>query len=156
MLGLRAMPREESGTSVAEAVFGSQLVLPGQLLDLPPADESLTSALKQVMAGVQPLSTVHNVPPDQLPEVLPDELLAARYVFVRKDGPSRPLDRPYEGPFEVVRRSKAVFQLRLGSRLVNISTYRLKPVISSGVLVPAEPPKRGRPRKKHVTFDLQS
>jgi RNase H-like domain found in reverse transcriptase/Reverse transcriptase (RNA-dependent DNA polymerase)/Integrase zinc binding domain/Integrase core domain len=156
MLGLRAMPREESGTSAAEAVFGSQLVLPGQLLDLPPADESLTSALKQVMAGVQPLSTVHNVPPDQLSEVLPDELLAARYVFVRKDGPSRPLDRPYEGPYEVVRRSKAVFQLRLGGRLVNISTSRLKPVISSGVLVPAEPPKRGRPRRKHVTFDLQS
>jgi Integrase zinc binding domain/Integrase core domain len=156
MLGLRAMPREESGSSAAEAVFGSQLVLPGQLVDLPPADESLTSALKQVMSGVQPLPTVHNTPVGELPDVLPDDLLAARYVFVRRDGPARPLDRPYEGPYEVVKRSKAVFQLRLGSRLVNISTARLKPVISAGLLVPALPPKRGRPQKKHVTFDLQS
>jgi transposase InsO family protein len=51
MLGPRAMLREDSGTSAAEAVFGCQLMLPGQMLDLPPADESLTSALKQVMGG---------------------------------------------------------------------------------------------------------
>jgi hypothetical protein len=159
MLGLRAMPREDSGSSAAEAVFGCQLILPGQMLDLPPADESLTSALNsssQVMVEFQPLPTTHNIPPQALPEVLPDDLLAAQFVFVRRDGPSRPLDKPYEGPYEVVKKSKNVFQLRLGNRLVNVSTSRLKPVISSELVVPALPPPRGRPKKKTVCFRVQS
>jgi hypothetical protein len=70
-----AMSREESWTSAEEAVFGSQLVLPGQLLDLTPADESFTSALKQVMSGIQPLPTVHNASAGQLPDALPEDLL---------------------------------------------------------------------------------
>jgi Integrase core domain len=156
MLGLRAMPREDSRSSAAEAVFGCQLILPGQMLDLPPADESLTSAFKQVMVDFQPLPTTHNIPPQGLPEVLSDDLLAAHFVFVRRDGPSRPLDKPYEGPYEVVKKSKTVFQLRLGSRLVNLSTARLKPVISGQLVVPALPPHWGRPKKKSVCFRVQS
>jgi transposase InsO family protein len=37
MLGLRAAPKEDSGVSLAEVVFGKQLVLPNQVLEqLPP------------------------------------------------------------------------------------------------------------------------
>jgi hypothetical protein len=150
------MPREDSGTSSAEAVFGCQLVLPGQMLDLPPADESFTSALKQVMVDFQPLPTTHNTSFQELPEMPPEDLMSAQFVFVRKDGPSRPLDRPYDGPYEVVRKAKSVFQLRMGTRLVNVSTSRLKPVISGGLVIPALPPQRGRPKKKSVSFLVQS
>jgi hypothetical protein len=156
MLGLRAMPREDSGTSSAEAVFGCQLVLPGQMLDLPPADDSFTSALRQLMVDFQPLPTTQNIPSQVLREMPPDDLMSAQFVFVRRDGPSRPLDEPYEGPYEVVKRAKSVFQLRLGSRLVNVSTSRLKPVISGELVVPALPPQRGRLKNKTVCFRVQS
>jgi hypothetical protein len=105
------------------------------------------------MSSFVPVATVHNSAENKLPKVLPDDLLAAQFVFVRKDGPARPLDRPYDGPYEVVKRSKAVFQLRIGDRLVNISTARLKPVVSEDLVRPAIPPPHGRPKKKFVTFD---
>jgi hypothetical protein len=35
LLGLRAAAREENGSSPAQAVFGSPLILPGQFLDSP-------------------------------------------------------------------------------------------------------------------------
>jgi hypothetical protein len=46
-----------------------------------------------------------------------------------------------------VRRSKIVFQLKMGDKLVNVSTERLKPVLSDDLVVPSLPPKRGRPKK---------
>jgi transposase InsO family protein len=154
LLQLRATPREDSASSPAEAVFGSQLMLPGQFLDLPPNDESFASSLKQVMSGFQPIPTIHNNS-EVLPLDLPEELWSADFVLVRKDGPSRPLDRPYDGPYEVVQRSRNVFKIRMGDRLVNVSTSRLKLVVSSSLVIPARPPLRGRPRKR-VSFDFQS
>jgi hypothetical protein len=41
----------------------------------------------------------------------------------------------------------------MGEKLVNVSTARLKPVISADLIVPSNPPKRGRPKKKFVTFE---
>jgi hypothetical protein len=95
LLGLRSQPREDSATSPAEAVFGSQLVVPGQFLSQPPNDDSFTSALRQAMGTFAPVPTVHNTPEGELPRALPDDLLNANFVFVRKDGVSKPLDRPY-------------------------------------------------------------
>jgi hypothetical protein len=105
------------------------------------------------MLGFQPVSTRHNSS-EMLPLDLPEELLSARFVLIRKDGPSRPLDRPYDGPYEVVQWSRSVFKIRMGDKLVNVSTC-LKPVVSSGPVIPARPPLRGRP-KKRVSFDCQS
>jgi hypothetical protein len=81
-----------------------------------------------------------------LPRALPDDLLNANFVFVRKDGVSKPLDRPYDGPFEVIRRSKDVFQLKMGEKLVNVLTARLKPVISADLIVHSNPPREAAQR----------
>ena len=35
LLGLRATPNDDTGLSVSEAVYGSPLTLPGELLDVP-------------------------------------------------------------------------------------------------------------------------
>jgi transposase InsO family protein len=115
MLGLRATPREDSGTSSAEAVFGCQLVLPGQMLDLPSTDDSFTSALRQLMVDFQPLPTTHNISSQVRPEMPPDDLMSAQFVFVRRDGPSRPLDKLFEGPYEVVKRAVS-FSASLGQQ----------------------------------------
>jgi cleavage and polyadenylation specificity factor subunit 1 len=154
LMGLRATPREETASSPAEAVFGSQLVLPGQFLDQTTQDESFTSQLKSVLKGFVPAATVHNSNKD-LPTSLPEELLSAEFVFVRRDRPSSPLDRPYDGPFKVVRRSHHTFQLQMGDSIVSVSSARLKPLITQGPIQVAVPPRRGRP-KKSVSFDLQS
>ena len=50
LLGLRATPKDDTGLSVSEAVYGSPLTLPGELVDVPdyflmPSSGKLTELL---------------------------------------------------------------------------------------------------------------
>jgi hypothetical protein len=80
LLGIRASFREDSEFSPAEAVFSSQLILPGQFVD---TTESLSPSfledLQTAMAGHPPPPTRHNSAP--APSTLPKELLLARFVL---------------------------------------------------------------------------
>jgi hypothetical protein len=59
LLGIRSAWREEGDFSPAEAVFGSQLVLPGQFLSAPePPSPSFLSDFQGVLAARTPLKTI--------------------------------------------------------------------------------------------------
>jgi hypothetical protein len=61
MLGLRVAPRENSGISAAELVYGAPLQLPGQLLsaaELPPED-----FIKRINSGVPCVAPLQSPPP---------------------------------------------------------------------------------------------
>ncbi|XP_011258800.2 uncharacterized protein LOC105252873 [Camponotus floridanus] len=73
----------------------------------------------------------------------------------------RPLDYPYEGPYEIVERlSDRVFKLNIKGEQVTISTERLKPVYQEIILAEdttqhtsaQQPLKTYPPAKKKVTF----
>jgi hypothetical protein len=96
MLGIRASFREDSEFSPAEAVFGSQLILPGQFVntaELP--SPSFLSDLQTTMTGHPPPPTRHNSAP--APSTPPEELLLAPFVLVHRDG-AQPLSPIYDGP----------------------------------------------------------
>ena len=84
LLGLRATPKDDTGLSVSEAVYGSPLTLPGELVDIP---ELLPDAfLKKVNRSIDgfaisPPHHVRPVPPVQLPAAL----VSAKYLFVCED-----------------------------------------------------------------------
>jgi hypothetical protein len=61
LLDLHAAAREDDGTTPAQAVFGSQLILPGQFLDSPnlPSKIFLGQFSKTLSAAEHP-STRHN------------------------------------------------------------------------------------------------
>jgi hypothetical protein len=144
MLGIRSAWREDAEFSPAEAVFGSQLVLPGQFLSSPePPEPSFLSDFQGVLAARAPLKTAHHTTP--LPAEIPEELLLSRYVLVRHDGVQPPLSPLYDGPFLVLERSLHFFKVRVGSRIETISTHRLKPCHTPQDVQAAEPPRRGRP-----------
>jgi hypothetical protein len=144
MLGIRSAWREDAEFSPAEAVFGSQLVLPGQFLNSPePPSPSFLSDFQGVLAARAPLKTAHHTTP--LPAELPEELLLSRFVLVRHDGVQPPLSPLYEGPFLVLERSLHFFKVRIGSRIETISTHRLKPCHTPQDVQAAKPPCRGRP-----------
>jgi len=146
MLGLRSAWREGSEFSPAEAVFGSQPVLPGQYLESPePPSPSFVADFQGVLAGRVPLPTAHHSKPSV--ESLPEDLLLARHVLVRHDGAQPPLSAVYDGPYLVLERSLRFFKLQIGNRTDTVSTLRLKPCHSppSGDVVAADPPRRGRP-----------
>jgi len=144
LLGIRSAWREEEKFSPAEAVFGSQLVLPGQFLNSPESPSpSFLADFQGVLAARPPLKTSHHSSP--APVSLPEELLLTRFVLVRHDGVQPPLSPLYDGPFLVLERSLHFFKLQVGSRQETVSTHRLKPCHAPQDAQAAVPPRRGRP-----------
>ncbi len=140
----RSARGEDSEFSPSEAVFGSQLVLPGQFLSAPePPSPSFLQDFQGVLAGRTPLPTRHHNTP--APTALPEDLLLSRFVLVRHDATQPPLSPLYDGPFLVVERSLHFFKIQKGSKVEVVSTHRLKPCHAPQDALAAEPPRRGRP-----------
>jgi hypothetical protein len=169
LLGIRTAFREDSEFSLAEAVYGSQLVLPGQFINT--AESSSPSFLRELqttMTGSPPPPARHNMAP--APSTLPEELLLARFVLVRRDGVQPLLSPIFDGPYRVLERSTNFFLLEMGDRTDKVSTLRLKAARTPADTEPAKPPRRGRPvaqappvrapppkqrgRPRQVTFSL--
>jgi hypothetical protein len=144
MLGIRTAWREEGDLSPAEAVFGSQPLLPGQFLDSrePPTLQFLQD-FRNMLANRWPTPTSHHSKP--APEALPEDLLLARHVLVRRDGATPPLTPIYDGPYLVLERSLRFFKLQIGNKTDNVSILRLKACKSPPDMAVAQPPRRGRP-----------
>ncbi len=138
LLGLRAAPKEQCGISSAEAVYGSPLVLPGQVQDPDPP----VLLLQDVPLPTPPVVTST---PRSYADVARGAILdSAEYVYVRR-GPSAPPFAPaYAGPYQVLGHTGKVYKLQVGARVERVSADRLKPHVGSPPVV-AQPPRRGRP-----------
>jgi hypothetical protein len=103
MLGVRATFREGSEFSHAEAVLGSQLVLPGQFVNTAESPSpSFLRYLQTTMAGCSPPPARHNSA--LAPTSQREELLLACFVLVHRDGAQPPLAPAYDGPYRVLER----------------------------------------------------
>jgi hypothetical protein len=143
LMGLRAAPREDDGSTPAQEVFGTPLILPGQFLDSPEIPPKIfLEQFSKTMSAAEHTATRHNTATAcQPPPRLPDDLTRASTVFVRRDGHVPPLQPLYDGPYAVVHRSLHHFTLRIGDK---VSTLRLKPCTDPAA-PPALPRVRGRP-----------
>jgi hypothetical protein len=81
----------------------------------------------------------------QVTASVPAALLAAKYVYVRRDGHKPPLSPLYEGPFAVLRSGDKHYEIQMGGRKETVSIDRLKPHLGDAAIMPAEPARRGRP-----------
>jgi hypothetical protein len=95
------------------------------------------------MAGRLLPPTRHNSAP--APSTLPEELMLARFVLVRRDGVQPLLSPAYDGPYRVLERSTHFFLLKIGDRTDKVSTLCLKAARTPADTEPAKPPRRGRP-----------
>jgi hypothetical protein len=124
LLGLRAAPKDDSGISSAEVVFGEPLHLPGQLHvdgNVGPPEGTPPAAQPPSSIPLRP-RTYAEAARGPL-----EQLARARYVFVRKGPVGGPLALQYEGPYEVLDRTDKVFRVQCGPRVEVISADRLKP-----------------------------
>jgi hypothetical protein len=138
LLGLRAAPREDSGVSLAEMLYGTALSLPGQLQSA--AEPAAADFCRQLQSAVPCIAT--RPPPADHAAGIPQQLMEAAYVYVRSmAGVLAPV---YKGPFRVVKTTEKYFILDLGGRFDAISVDRLKPHLGS--TPPTTAPPRGRPR----------
>ncbi|KAJ8046831.1 hypothetical protein HOLleu_05637 [Holothuria leucospilota] len=109
-------------------VFGTTLRLPGQFFDKP--DDSTLSdpsnyvhRLKSAMTSLIPTSP--RVPTNRTTHVNTN-LNTCTHVFIRRDAVRKPLQPPYDGPFQVLERNDKVFKLDVNGRHETLSIDRLK------------------------------
>ena len=126
LLPLRTVPKDDTGLSGSEAVYGSSLTVPGEFLgspELPPA--LFLRKIEDTFAGfaAPPPHHVRSFPPQQL---LP-AFLAANFVFVQEDSSIPSLAPLYWGPYLVLEGKDKYFHLQLGSRTDVVSVDRLNP-----------------------------
>jgi hypothetical protein len=110
MLGLRAAPREDSGISSAELVYGALLTLPGLLISAPePPPEHF---VEQLQAGVPCVVPLKPPQPDPGTAALAP-LRSASFVYLCSPPAAPSLAPLYRGPFEVVKRAEKFFILKI-------------------------------------------
>jgi hypothetical protein len=144
LLGLRSAPKEDSGLSSAELVYGAPLSLPGEFLGSPDMSvETLVDRARTGLPSFEPPATRPCHP--EAGKNLPAALASASHVYVLRGGSLPPLAPRYSGPFVVLERSAKTFRLAVGNREEVVSVDRLKPHLGTSPTSPAVPPRRGRP-----------
>ncbi len=125
LLGLRAQPREDTGLSPAEAVFGIPIVLPNEFLQN--KEMSVDAIIKKFSKtlNVPAVSLPRHNSSAQHPDDLPGNLLSAPLVLVRRGGVIPPLQLLYDGPYAVLRREPRSFTIRVGVRGSPVDTCLL-------------------------------
>uniref|UniRef100_A0A0L8H2U3 Uncharacterized protein n=1 Tax=Octopus bimaculoides TaxID=37653 RepID=A0A0L8H2U3_OCTBM len=126
MLGIHTTPKENLNTSSMEMVYGAPLTVPrGFLLNMK-SDVDVKRYLAQLRDSMGqlhpvPMST-HGTPRSSVP----NDLCIANLVFVQHDTQRKPLQSPYDGPYQVIHLGDKTFQLLIGGRQDTVSIERLK------------------------------
>jgi hypothetical protein len=96
LLGLRTAPREDSGVSTAELVYGCAPQLPGQLLAA--EEQSPLFFSQQLNSG---LPCVSPLPPPDDAAVVSQQLRAAEFVYIKAPPAASSLSPAFRGPYAV-------------------------------------------------------
>lgn len=144
MLGIRTSVKTDLKCSPAELVYGTTLRLPGEFFQHTTnafVDPTLfLGRLRNIMQKQQPVQTQHH---GTRSSYVPDALKHATHVFVRHDAVKPPLQRPYDGPFLVVKRSGKHFTINKNGSHDTVSIDRLKPAF-----IPTDEQDSARPSRK--------
>ena len=147
LLGIRTVPKEDLGCSLAEMVYGAPLTVPGDFLPRGQDTDDVAHFLPRLRETVRKLAPRPPVPHGTKSSSVPTALADSRFVFVRRDSHRPPLTPPYEGPYKVLVHGDKSFVLDYGTRQDSVSIDRLKPAFIDP-MTPIEAAKRsprGRP-----------
>lgn len=128
LLGLRAVPRTDTGVSAAEMTYGQTLRLPGEFCnDISNKISNnceYVEHLRNMIKNLKPKPIAHK---DARTVFVHPHLSECSHVFVRNDMIKKSLQPPYDGPYKVLDRKDKVYKIQLSGRAINISIDRLKP-----------------------------
>ena len=141
----------------AEMTYGCSLRLPGEFFVAGPAidNESVFARqLRSAMAKIRPPPFKHK---NNTSFFVSPDLFTAKKVYLRVDRVKEPLELPYEGPYEVLKRRKKYFKLRLPKKDDFVSIDRLKPAYElSAQDLPSNVTSTPTSILKKTNFDVNS
>ncbi|CAH8654698.1 unnamed protein product [Dicrocoelium dendriticum] len=126
LLGIRSSLKADSHTSSAKLVYGQPLRLPGGFFSGNPRTPRYDANYARQLATSRRHIKVTDVREQRRKSFVPQGLLHCAYVFLRVDGLRRPLERPQEGPFKVLKRKDRVFVIDRHGKRETVSIDRLK------------------------------
>ena len=127
LLGLRAVLKEDIGLSVSELVYGMTIRVPGDFFresTVKTPEHEFVQSLRNNFNNIRPVPASDHS--SRRPFVFKD-LADCEKVFVHVDSHLRPLQKPYRGPYTVVRRLRKSFVLDIDGKVKTISIDRLIP-----------------------------
>jgi cleavage and polyadenylation specificity factor subunit 1 len=105
LLGIRSSWKEDLDATVADMVYGQPMRLPGGFLTPQnPGDGDPNAALfvRQLKQSFEDLRPCHVERHGDNKVFVFKDLTTCSHVFIRHDGPKRPLQQPYSGPYRVI------------------------------------------------------
>jgi len=129
LLGIRAQLKDDLKCTTAELAYDTTLRLPGEFFDNSNADlfpdpSSYGTKLKNMMIQLQPTLVRQQ---HKSKSYVSPHLTSCTHVFVRHDAVKKPLQKPYDGHFKVLKRSDKHFTLDMNGYEDVVSIDRLKP-----------------------------
>lgn len=127
LLGLRTAFREDLKCSTAELVYGQALRIPGEFYDRPVGNvdrAEMCKMLHQTFSDLNAPKVTHHSKPKVF---VHPKLKECTHVFIRVDSVKKPLQQPYEGPYEVLQRNEKFFDVSVSGKKQTISIDRIKP-----------------------------
>ncbi|GBL97887.1 Transposon Ty3-I Gag-Pol polyprotein [Araneus ventricosus] len=128
LLSIRTAFKEDINASSAELVYGSNLRLPGQFLQdnrVKTEPSEFLRLLRQHFRDLRPVAASSH---SSAQIFVYKELVNCSHVFVRRDAVRRPLQQPYDRPFQVLQRKEKDYKIQVKDKPIWISINRLKPV----------------------------
>ncbi len=123
LLGLRTAPKEDDNVSSPELVFGSPVTFPDQLLATP--EHLLAVFLEEIINFPPP--PIRKWSYDKAVAAPSPALMAASFVYIRRDGCIPPLSPPYKGPYAVMSAGPKLCTVVIGGRHETALVDCLKP-----------------------------
>ena len=148
-LGMRTAMKDDLHCTAADLVYGTSLRLPGEFFT-PNSDAtnidptSYVAKLKAAMLNLCATPTRQSLRPN----THSPSLTSASHVFVRRDAVRTPLQHPYNGPYEVIKRSDKFYTLNIKGHQDTVSIDRFKPAhleVQHDATVPATTPASTTP-----------
>ena len=127
LLGIRTAPKDDLHCSSAELVFGSTLTVPGDFVATPHGQQDAATVLPQLRETVRKFVPTPTTRHGHSRTSVPPDLQSSQYVFVRRDAHRTSLQRPYNGPFQVLESGPKFFKIDFGGKPDTVSVDRLKP-----------------------------
>lgn len=130
LLGMRTALKEDLKSSSAELLYGEPLRLPGELIVAPASTErpediaDFVEQLRRRMSKLRPTPGSHHAQPKIF---ISKDLPASTHVFLRDDTVRRPLQPPYTGPYEIIKRTDKTITLSIRGKNIVVSLDRIKP-----------------------------
>ncbi|KAK5648103.1 hypothetical protein RI129_002995 [Pyrocoelia pectoralis] len=161
LLGIRTAWKEDLAATAAEMIYGETIRIPGEFLNehkketLEP--ENYVVQLRRQMQALKPVPTATHGTKENF---VFKQLSEATQVFLRNDTVKKPLQRPYDGPYEIIRRGKRTFTINRNGIPYTVTAERIKPAFTEESHIPQQgateetQTRSGRRVKQPVRFNV--